>query len=94
MGSVSKGGHPSRYASLFGKSYWWMPESYYREKARRDAKEGALPLLRSAFTRSHSDRDVDGETEASCCPMCGIDLETLASITSGSASGTGTGPAQ
>ena len=26
-------GHPSRYASLFGKSYWWMPESHYRQKA-------------------------------------------------------------
>jgi hypothetical protein len=75
-------GHPSRYANLFGKSYWWMPESYYREKANRDAKDDGRPLLRSVFKRSRPD-DPGEEVLAACCPVCGVDLELLASFTSG-----------
>ncbi|MFT4546920.1 MAG: hypothetical protein ACI9UA_000171 [Pseudoalteromonas tetraodonis] len=74
-------GHPSRYAGLFGKSYWWMPEAYYRDKARaeklREKNKGkSRPLLRTVFKRSKKDKD---ETLAGCCPMCGIDYEALAS---------------
>ena len=77
-------GHPSRYASLFSKSYWWMPESYYREKGGSQSRR----QVRSVFRRSN--RAGEQETLAACCPMCGVDIETLASI-SGSGAGKGTG---
>ena len=70
-------GHPSRYASLFAKSYWWMPEAYYREKARNEQKKTGKgrPLLRTVFNRSAKRED---ETLAGCCPMCGVDYKILA----------------
>lgn len=80
-------GHPSRYASLFSKSYWWMPESYYREKAHNQGGGGdnSRPLLRSVFNRSK--RTGQDEELAACCPLCGVDLDLLAATTSGSGAG-------
>ena len=83
-------GHPSRYASLFGKSYWWMPESYYRQKAR--AKGKTRPLVRSIFKKPKPDSP--DEVLAACCPICGVDVAALAEATSGSAAGTGLAPAR
>ena len=72
-------GHPSRYASLFGKSYWWMPEAYYRNKAKSEReseqKKSDRPLLRAVFNRKgehHSDEVL------AACPLCGISVEDLA----------------
>jgi len=82
-------GHPSRYASLFAKSYWWMPESYYREKAQNEGREDILPLLRSVFQQPRRAGQQGPEVLAACCPICGIDLATLAAAaTSGSGAGT------
>jgi len=76
-------GHPSRYASLFGKSYWWMPESYFREKSKGAAGESSRPLalLRSAFRAPAG--NADAEIVAACCPMCGVEIDLLDSVTSG-----------
>jgi len=83
-------GHPSRYANLFAKSYWWMPESYYRDKARAKSeadkkptpktKGKSRPLMRSVFNRAQREGIATdlGEVHAACCPICGIDIETLA----------------
>lgn len=77
-------GHPSRYASLFGKSYWWMPESYYRQKADTEEsqdrkKQGTRPLLRNVFVpKSRGNTAAEGELLEACCPICGLDLEQIA----------------
>ncbi|MGI9244078.1 MAG: hypothetical protein ACR2RV_24995 [Verrucomicrobiales bacterium] len=73
-------GHPSRYAKLFGKSYWWMPESYFKEKGSSPTEAASRPLLRGVFARSKG--AATGEVLEGCCPMCGVDLNLLESTTS------------
>jgi hypothetical protein len=70
-------GHPSRYASLFTKSYWWMPEAYYREKAKnqKTKKATSRPMVRTVFRRPKGGQEA--EITAACCPICGVDLESL-----------------
>ena len=89
-------GHPSRYASLFGKSYWWMPESYYREKAKANGKahKKGHPMVRSVFDpKRRNIPNSDGEVLAAC-PICGIDVRELAEATFYSDVETETGRAQ